>query len=173
MINQWLKTKQNLENKRFQIQSFWSGSQVVLHLLLSRSWMLFALEKLAAAALVLALPSHITMGSKYSWICICDFILFWFYEKNASDLSKAESFKKYYPRICSQNFLSYFSGVCKVYIFLNINSYIGNFWCSLILIENSYHVEKTREVNIYSWKHVSSICVMKSLLFLQKYIRLR
>ena len=79
---------------RFQNQSFWSGSQVVLHLLLSRSWMLFALEKLAAAAaLDLALPSHNTMGSKYSWIRICDFKFLWFHEKNASDLSKAESLR--------------------------------------------------------------------------------
>ena len=121
---------------RFQNQSFWSGSQVVLHLLLSRSWMLFALEKLAAAAaLDLALPSHNTMGSKYSWIRICDFKFLWFHEKNASDLSKAESFKKYYraknPRICSPNFLSYFSSRCKVCIFLIstvILAFFGLFW---------------------------------------------
>mgnify|MGYP007015947917 CR=1 FL=1 len=160
-------------------QTFWSGSQVVPHLLLSRSWMLFALEKLAAAAaLVLALPSHITQWDQN--IHEFEFVILNFYDfmkklllifprlkvlRNIIELRN--------PHICSQNFLSYFSGVCKVYIFLNINSYIGNFWCCLILIENSYHVEKTREVNIYSWKHVSSICVMKSLLFLQKYIRLR
>ena len=121
---------------RFQNQSFWSGSQVVLHLLLSRSWMLFALEKLAAAAaLDLALPSHNTMGSKYSWIRICDFKFLWFHEKNASDLSKAESFKKYYraknPRICSPNILSYFSSGCKVCIFLIstvILAFFGLFW---------------------------------------------
>ena len=103
---------------RFQNQSFWSGSQVVLHLLLSRSWMLFALEKLAAAAaLVLALLCHNTMGSKYSWIRICDFKFLWFHEKNASDLSKAESFKKYYrannPRIYSPNFFLIFQAAAK------------------------------------------------------------
>ena len=86
-------------------------------------------------------------------------------KKNASDLSKAESFKKSYwaknPRI----FFLIFKRLQSVY-FLNIDSYIGFFWCILTLIENSYLVEKTQKVNKYSWKHVvSSIYVMKSLGF--------
>ena len=65
----------------------------------------------------------------------------------------------------STNFFHWiFSKICKVFIFVKINSYIGVFWSVLILIENFYLMEKHNKLNFgisfvnslfkNLWKHV-------------------